>query len=51
MLEDRESQEEELKNSLSEMDETLEFNKKMIEDLTKKNLQIANELQKSREKV
>jgi hypothetical protein len=50
MLEDRESQEEELKNSLSEMDETLEFNKKMIEDLTKKNLQIANELQKSREK-
>jgi hypothetical protein len=32
------------------MEETLEFNKKMIEDLTKKNLLIANELQKSKEK-
>lgn len=30
MLEDRESREEELKNSLNEMEETLDFNKKII---------------------
>lgn len=47
-MEDRESREEELKNELSEMEETLEFNRKMIEDLTKKNVGILNEIQKNK---
>lgn len=31
------------------MEETLEFNKRMIEDLKKKNLSITNDLQKCKE--
>jgi len=30
------------------MEETLEFNRKMIEDLTKKNVGILNEIQKNK---
>ena len=33
------------------MEETLEFNRKMIEDLTKKNVGILNEIQKNKTSI
>lgn len=33
------------------MEETLEFNRKMIEDLTKKNVAILNEIQKNKTSI
>lgn len=33
------------------MEETLEFNRKMIEDLTKKNVGIINEIQKNKKSI